>query len=60
MVLESPVTAPVALLGVLVPLITLINYWKEAVFVRQWAYRALPQRVEAIIPVAALAEEVAA
>jgi len=65
MVLESPATAPVALLGVLVPLITLINYWKEAVFVRQWAHRALPRLGEgalpgAAIPVAALAEEVAA
>ncbi len=36
MVTENPWTAPVALLGVLVPLITLVNYWKEARFVRQW------------------------
>jgi predicted metal-dependent phosphoesterase TrpH len=37
MVSENPWTGPVALLGVLVPLITLINYWMEADFVRRWA-----------------------
>lgn len=36
MVSENPWTAPVALLGVLVPFITLVNYCKEAHFVRQW------------------------
>jgi len=36
MVSESPATAPVVLLGVLVPVITLINYCKEAQFVRRW------------------------
>jgi predicted metal-dependent phosphoesterase TrpH len=56
MVRENPWTAPVLILGVLVPVITLLNYWKEARFVRQWAHRARP--VEA--PEAAMAEEVAA
>lgn len=37
MVRENPWTAPVALLGVLVPIITLVNYGKEAEFVRRWA-----------------------
>lgn len=37
MVRENPFTAPVALLGVLVPIITLVNYCKEADFVRRWA-----------------------
>jgi predicted metal-dependent phosphoesterase TrpH len=36
MVSENPWTAPVALLGVLVPVITLLNYCKEAHFVRHW------------------------
>lgn len=36
MVSESPLTAPVALLGVFVPVITLVNYWMEAQFVRRW------------------------
>ena len=40
MVSENPWTAPVALLGVLVPAITLINYWKEFKFVRRWAHRS--------------------
>jgi len=40
MVSENPWTAPVALLGALVPVITLVNYWKEADFVRRWAPRA--------------------
>ncbi len=37
MVSENPFTAPVALLGPLVPVITLLNYWKEAYFVRRWS-----------------------
>ena len=40
MVLENPWTAPVALLGILVPIITLINSGMEADFVRRWAHRA--------------------
>jgi predicted metal-dependent phosphoesterase TrpH len=36
MVSENPWTAPVVLLGVLVPVITLINYCMEAQFVRRW------------------------
>jgi hypothetical protein len=39
MVSETPWTVPVALLGVMVPVITLINYGKEADFVRQWSHR---------------------
>jgi predicted metal-dependent phosphoesterase TrpH len=58
MVSENPWTAPVALLGGLVPLITLINYWKEAGFVRQWAHRALAAEMPA--PMEAMPEEVAA
>ena len=60
MVLESPWTAPVALLGVLVPVITLINYWMEADFVRQWAHRAAPVEMPAARLQTPLAEEVAA
>lgn len=60
MVRDNPWTAPVVLLGVLVPLITLVNYYKEAEFVRRWAHRA--ELVEG--PAAALqtpmVEEVAA
>ena len=40
MVSDNPWMAPVALLGVLVPVITLINYCMEAQFVRRWAHRA--------------------
>ena len=58
MVSENPWTAPVALLGVLVPAITLINYGKEAGFVRRWAHRALAAEMPARLE--ALAEEVAA
>jgi predicted metal-dependent phosphoesterase TrpH len=36
MVSDNPWTAPVALLGVFVPVITLINYCMEARFVRRW------------------------
>jgi predicted metal-dependent phosphoesterase TrpH len=54
MVSENPLTAPVALLGVLVPVITLVNYWMEARFVRQWA----PARQTVVC--APLTEEVAA
>ena len=60
MVRENPLTAPVALLGILVPVITLVNYWMEAGFVRQWAHRAAPVEGPVAIPVAAMAEEVAA
>ncbi len=55
MVKDNPWTAPVALLGVFVPLITLINYCKEADFVRRWAHRAAPLEMPA-----PLAEEAAA
>jgi predicted metal-dependent phosphoesterase TrpH len=37
MVSENPWTSPVTLLGFLVPVITLINYFQEADFVRRWA-----------------------
>jgi hypothetical protein len=57
MVLESPFTAPVALLGVFVPVITLVNYWLEAGFVRRWGHRAAG--VETPLP-ATIAEEAAA
>ena len=46
MVLENPWTAPVALLGVLVPLITLVNYLQEVDFVRQWSHRSPAAAVE--------------
>jgi len=47
MVSDRPWTAPLALLGVLVPLITLVNYGKEADFVRQWSHRMPVMTVEA-------------
>lgn len=47
MVLDNPWTAPVVLLGVLVPVITLVNYCKEADFVRRWAHRAAPVEMPA-------------
>jgi predicted metal-dependent phosphoesterase TrpH len=48
MVTENPWTAPVAVLGVLVPVITLINYFLEAGFVRQWEHIApVPQEAVA-------------
>ena len=47
MVRENPWTAPVAMLGVLVPVITLLNYCKEADFVRRWAHRAAPVEMPA-------------
>jgi hypothetical protein len=55
MVSENPWTAPVALLGVLVPVITLVNYFKEAGFVRQWAHRSEPLAAQTLV-----CEEVAA
>jgi predicted metal-dependent phosphoesterase TrpH len=39
MMSENPWTIPVALLGGLVPLIILVNYIKEADFVRRWSHR---------------------
>lgn len=51
MVRERPYTAPIVLLGVFVPVITLVNYWMEADFVRRWGHRAAPVEM----PQAALA-----
>lgn len=58
MVRENPLTAPVALLGFLVPVITLVNYWLEAEFVRRWKHRAAG--IEIPLADAQIAEEVAA
>jgi predicted metal-dependent phosphoesterase TrpH len=58
MVRENPLTAPVAVLGVLVPVITLVNYWLEAEFVRRWKHRAAG--LEIPLTDAEIAEEIAA
>jgi predicted metal-dependent phosphoesterase TrpH len=58
MVRENPLTAPVAVLGVLVPVITLVNYWLEAEFVRRWKHRAVG--LEIPLTDAEIAEEIAA
>jgi len=58
MVSENPWTAPVVLLGALVPLITAVNYWKEADFVRHWTPRTQTLHCPADVLVAA--QEVAA
>ena len=60
MVLDNPWTTPVVLLGVLVPFITLVNYCKEADFVRRWAHRAAPVELPAAELQAPLVEDVAA
>jgi predicted metal-dependent phosphoesterase TrpH len=60
MVLDNPWTAPVVLLGVLVPLITLVNYCKEADFVRRWVHRAAPVEILAAALQTPMVEEVAA
>lgn len=44
MVRESPLTLPIAALGVLVPLIVMGNYLLEAVFARRWMARYLEAR----------------
>lgn len=60
MMRENPWTLPIGLLGPLVPVITLLNYCKEAEFVRRWAHRAAPAEMPvATLPVP-MAEEVAA
>lgn len=60
MVLENPWTTPVVLLGVLVPVITLVNYCKEADFVRRWAHRAAPVEMPVATLQTPMADEVAA
>jgi len=60
MVLDNPWTAPVVLLGVLVPVITLVNYYLEADFVRRWAHRAVPAETPAATLETPMIEEVAA
>jgi hypothetical protein len=60
MVRENPWTAPVVLLGALVPIITLVNYCLEADFVRRWGHRAAPVVQPAAALQAPMTEEVAA
>ena len=60
MVLENPWTAPVALLGILVPIITLINSGMEADFVRRWAHRAALVEIPAATLQTPRVDEVAA
>lgn len=60
MVLDNPWTAPVVLLGALVPVITLVNYCMEAGFVRRWAHRAVPVEMPAARLQTPMVEEAAA
>jgi len=55
MVTSNPLTAPVALLGGLVPIITLINYIREKKFAYHWSRRVAiaASRESAICEVAA-------
>jgi len=60
MMRDNPWTAPVVLLGILVPVITLINYCMEAEFVRTWAHRAAAAEMPAATLEGPMVEEVAA
>lgn len=54
MVRENPLTLPIAALGWLVPLITLENTIREAIFVQYWQarYRQFGRRERAVTPIA--------
>ncbi len=60
MMRDNPYTAPVALLGVAVPAITLANYCMERVFANAWMSRVSTRRPQGECASAPISQEVAA